>query len=135
MALSRSQVACRFIQSLALVPSVSARSSAASAVMPRLPLMNSFNRGARPSHACGKGGLGEVGGLQKLFGEDLAGMKWIFGLSHRGPPSIVIVFHRYIRRLAVVPPEEMFMLSFYRQPDNKIDLRKGAAVQRCLGGP
>ena len=44
IALSRSNVACRFIHNLGDVPNTSARSSAAAAVIPRLPLISSFNR-------------------------------------------------------------------------------------------
>ena len=44
VASARSKVACRFIHSRGEVPSASARSSAASAVTPRFPLMNSLSR-------------------------------------------------------------------------------------------
>jgi len=43
-ALAKSYVACKFSQSFGEVPRVSARSSAASAVMPRLPRISSFKR-------------------------------------------------------------------------------------------
>ena len=73
------------------VPNTSARSSAAAAVIPRLPLISSFSRVVVHLSLAAKAACVIPPGLKKLFAKNLAGMEWTPWLScHGSAPSVVI---------------------------------------------
>jgi hypothetical protein len=86
---SRSKVACRFIHTFGEVPSASARSRAASAVIPRFPFDQLIETRTRPADPLRECRLGDAHRTQELLQQHLAGMEWVLRLSGHLPRSSV----------------------------------------------
>ena len=105
-ALSRSYVACRFIHSLAEVPSVSARSSAASAVTPRLPRISSLSRARVQPIRCANSAWVIPIGSRNSSRRSSPGWKGFVGCVCTAVPPSVIVDDLDVMNLTSTPSED-----------------------------